>query len=128
MSIRNYFRTDCPVCGCKDARRNWNDEYGYDYHECDICVGCDDLNDLANKLKAFDFLKEAYLDGITKESELKEIFADELFGTVPWVDAERLANQIVELLYDEVAMEAEAENENAAEFSSEYLDALGGRY
>lgn len=128
MAIRNYWRTDCPVCGCLDARRNWNDEYGYDYHECDVCNGCDDLKDLAHKFKSFEFLKELYHDGITKESEMKEVYADELFGKLTSADAERLASQIVDLLYDEVVLEAQTEDEEVTEWCEEYYDAMMGRY
>lgn len=128
MNIRNYYRSDCPVCGCLDTRRNWNDEYGYDYHDCDICGDSKSLTDIAKKFKSLDFLTELYLDGLTKESELKEVYADELFGKLTWVDAGRLAGKLVDLLYDEVAARANEENERAADWSSEYLNALSGEY
>lgn len=128
--MKNYYRSDCMVCGCHGACWNYQDEYGYEHSECEVCEGCENIHDLAVRLGIPAYLKELYLDGIRKERELVEVLADKLASNkkIPIVDLERLAIEMVDELYDEVKVEAETELQEGLENWREMMDAAAGRY
>lgn len=124
------YKTDCPICGCHGVRWNSKDEFGYEYSECAICEGCENIHDLAFKLGLPAYLKELYLDGVRKERELIEILVDKLAENkmIPTGDLERLAQDVVDVVYDEVKVEAETELQEGLEDWREMMDAAAGRY
>lgn len=127
----NYIRTDCPICGCKNTRYVWQDEDGNSYYECDVCEGCENGEDLGNKLQIREYLKELMRDGIVCQKELIEIVAETLYiesNFISEANAKRVANMIVPSVWEECWKEIDLETEENRQEFKEYVDAMRGEY
>lgn len=128
---RNYIRTDCPICGCKNTRTVWQDEDGYAYHECDICEGCENGEDLANKLQIREYVKELMRDGLVRQKELIETVAEALYINSNFIsmgNAKRVAEWMIPPIWEGCWKDVNQETEENRQELKEYVEAMGGEY
>lgn len=127
----NYIRTDCPICGCKNTRCVWQDEDGYGYYECDICEGCENGEDLANKLQVRGYVKELMRDGLVRQKELIETVAETLYISSHFIsmgNAKRVASWIIPPIWQECWDEVNTEIKQQQADFIEYVNSWESVY
>lgn len=123
MTNVKVYQCECPKCHSTNSFISEKESEGFK-----VCYQCGHV-ELDTEFEVTDFLVDLVHYGINRDSEMEEVLTDKLAEEYSWlefIDAELLAKLMVNNLADVARFRAEAEDQEAAEFYHEKLEAAIG--
>lgn len=125
MINTKVYPVECPRCHSINSLLTQED-----CKEFKVCYHCGYV-ETDTKFDVTEFLVELAHNGINRDGEMAEVLTDEIHDRFDWLDfldAELLAKMMVKSLAEAARFRAEAEDQEAAEFYHEKLEAAMGTY